>query len=224
MVSPDKYLTYIVESMFVKKADTKAAVCFRALSHGLGEYVCNIAKHLDGHVTMDMKKKASDQILPVLMSEYSRLRLGHPSYDYAYDQGGEYLWKYWHTRFFTDARSAFGCTLTLKLSAEVSEGGTKQWSVAPEYRTKVDAKFALIFKYGEEAIVFVRFRGQPAPPDHDPLKPYRRDDGTKRGEPKSEAALRELDEDGAWRMGQSTRNGKGGFGNRNKQDNAMRGQ
>ena len=72
VVSPDKYLMYIVESMFAKKADTKAAVCFRVLSHGLGEYVHNIAKHLDSCVTMDMKK-ASDQILPVLMSEYSSL-------------------------------------------------------------------------------------------------------------------------------------------------------
>ena len=73
VVSPDKCLTYIVESMFMKKANTEAAVCFRALSQGLGEYVCNIAKHLDSHVMMDTKKKASDQILLVLMSEYSCL-------------------------------------------------------------------------------------------------------------------------------------------------------
>ena len=75
MVSFDECLTHIMESMFTKKADAKAAVCFRALSQGLREYVCNIAKCLDSHVIMDTKKKASDQILLVLMSEYSHLQL-----------------------------------------------------------------------------------------------------------------------------------------------------
>ena len=72
VVSPDECLTYIVESMFAKKADAKAAVCFRALSQGLKKYICNITRHLNSHVTIDIKK-ASDQILLVLMSEYSCL-------------------------------------------------------------------------------------------------------------------------------------------------------
>ena len=50
----------------------------------------------------------------------------------------------------------------------------RKWTVAPEYRTKQDAKIAVVCKAGGEAIEFVRFKGQTPPPDHDPFKPYRR--------------------------------------------------
>ena len=51
---------------------------------------------------------------------------------------------------------------------------SRTWSVPTEYRTKVDAKTAVIYLFGQEAIEFIRFRGQPAPPDHDPFKPLKK--------------------------------------------------
>ena len=50
----------------------------------------------------------------------------------------------------------------------------KKWTVKPEYRTKTDAKIAVVYLAGKDAIEFVRFRGEPIPPDHDPFKPYKR--------------------------------------------------
>lgn len=50
----------------------------------------------------------------------------------------------------------------------------KKWTVKPEYRTKTDAKIAVVYLAGKDAIEFVRFRGEPVPPDHDPFKPYKR--------------------------------------------------
>lgn len=50
----------------------------------------------------------------------------------------------------------------------------RKWTVKPEYRTKTDAKIAAVYLAGKDAIEFVRFRGGPAPADHDPFKPYKR--------------------------------------------------
>ena len=74
MVSPNECLMHIMEPMFTKRANAKAAVCFRALSQGLREYVCDIAKCLDSYVMMDTKKKALDQILPVLITGLASIR------------------------------------------------------------------------------------------------------------------------------------------------------
>ena len=64
--------------------------------------------------------------------------------------------------------------MTLSLSSHPTPAESRSWSVKPEYRTKTDAKIAVVCAAGAEAVEFVRFKGQPAPPGHDPFKPYKR--------------------------------------------------
>ncbi|KAI0309101.1 hypothetical protein OF83DRAFT_1159297, partial [Amylostereum chailletii] len=60
---------------------------------------------------------------------------------------------------------AYGCNMTLKLNTETS--GARSWSVPADYRSRADAKLAVLelaFEHG--AIEFLRFRGQPPPPGY----------------------------------------------------------
>ncbi|EJD00364.1 uncharacterized protein FOMMEDRAFT_135948 [Fomitiporia mediterranea MF3/22] len=154
---PEEMRTYMVDPRFTKRTDAKSAVCLRAMSQGVVPYIRSLASAIDNRITSEMRKQANERILPILGSEYGRLRHGmHPAYDFNHDQG------------------AFGCTMTLSLSSGSNPDEVKSWSVKPEYRTKTDAKIAVVCAAGVEAIEFVRFRGEPPPPDHDPFKPYKR--------------------------------------------------
>ncbi|KAI5121538.1 hypothetical protein M0805_002598 [Coniferiporia weirii] len=154
---PEETRTYIVNPRFAKRADAKAAVCLLAMSQGISQYIRSVAASVENRITPEMRKKANEQILPILGSEYAKLRHGmHPTYEFDHDQG------------------AFGCTMFLSLSADPKPEETRKWIVKPEYRTKTDAKIAVVYLAGQEAIEFVRFRGEPVPPDHDPFKPYKR--------------------------------------------------
>lgn len=64
--------------------------------------------------------------------------------------------------------------MTVSLCADPKPEETKTWSVGPKYRTKTDAKIAVVCLAGKEAIEFVRFRGQEPDHDHDPFKPNKR--------------------------------------------------
>ena len=60
------------------------------MSQGIGQYIRSIASDIEGRVTSEMRKVANEQILPILGSEYAKLRHGmHPSYEYDHDQGGK---------------------------------------------------------------------------------------------------------------------------------------
>ncbi|KAL5501067.1 hypothetical protein ACEPAH_9454 [Sanghuangporus vaninii] len=156
---PGETKTYMVEPRFAKRSDAKAAVCLQAMSQGVSKYIRSLADAVDSKITDEMRRLANEQILPILGSEYGRLRHGmHPVYDYGFDNG------------------AFSCTMTLSLSSDPKPGEMRTWTVKPEYRTKTDAKIAVVCAAGGEAIEFVRFRGQPAPPGHDPFKHYKRSD------------------------------------------------
>lgn len=80
----------MVEPRFAKRTDAKAAVCLQAMSQGVGKYIRSLASAIDSRVTDEMRRLANEQILPILGSEYGRLRHGmHPVYDYGLDNGGE---------------------------------------------------------------------------------------------------------------------------------------
>ncbi|KAL5514022.1 hypothetical protein ACEPAG_2783 [Sanghuangporus baumii] len=158
---PGEAKTYMVEPRFAKRSDAKVAVCLQAMSQGVSKYIRSLADAVDSKITDEMRRLANEQILPILGSEYGRLRHGmHPVYDYGFDNG------------------AFSCTMTLSLSSDPKPGETRTWTVKPEYRTKTDAKIAVVCAAGREAIEFVRFRGQPPPPGHDPFKNYKRNSAT----------------------------------------------
>jgi len=88
---PGEYRAYLVDPRFPKRADAKAAVCLRALSHGVGDYVRAIGKAVESKVTPLMKSWANDQVYPILLSEYSKVRSGHPAFAYEKDKDGRSL-------------------------------------------------------------------------------------------------------------------------------------
>ncbi|KAG1770711.1 hypothetical protein EDD22DRAFT_948318 [Suillus occidentalis] len=146
---PTEYRAYIVDPRFPKRADAKAAVCLQALSHGAGEYVRAIGKAVEARVTPLMKTWVNDQIYPVLLSEYNKLRGRHPNFTYEKE------------------KDAFGCTMTLHLTADPTPEQTRTWTVSNDYRNKGDAKVAVICIAIEQgAMEFIRFRGGPPPPGY----------------------------------------------------------
>ncbi|KAG1808703.1 uncharacterized protein BJ212DRAFT_1590062 [Suillus subaureus] len=143
---PTEYRAYLVDPRFPKRADAKAAVCLQALSHGAGDYMRAIGKAVEARVTPLMKTWVNDQVYPVLLSEYNKLRNRHPNFTYEKE------------------KDAFGCTMTLHLAADPTPDQTRIWTVSNDYRNKADAKVAVICTAIEQgAMEFIRFRGKPLP-------------------------------------------------------------
>ncbi|KAG2075717.1 hypothetical protein BDR04DRAFT_1091342 [Suillus decipiens] len=146
---PTEYRAYLVDPRFSKRADAKAAVCLQALSHGAGDYMRAIGKAVEARVTPLMKTWVNDQVYPVLLSEYNKLRGRHPNFTYEKE------------------KDAFGCTMTLHLAADPTPDQTRIWTVSNDYRNKADAKVAVICTAIEQgAMEFIRFRGEPPPPGY----------------------------------------------------------
>ena len=79
----------MVDMKFTKRNDAKAAVCLQAMSQGIGPYIRSLAAEVDNKVTPEMRRQANEVILPILGSEYGKLRQGmHPAYEYDHDHGG----------------------------------------------------------------------------------------------------------------------------------------
>ena len=85
---------------------------------------------------------------------------------------------------------AFGCSLTLSLAENPTATQIRKWTVPIDFKTKTDAKIAVICMAGKEAIEFVRFRGGPVPDDHQPFLQLRKQKegklGSKAGESRSD--------------------------------------
>lgn len=63
-----------------------------ALSQGIGNYIRSAAAAIESKVTPEMRKKANEVVMPILGSEYAKLRQGlHPLFEFEHDQGGMYL-------------------------------------------------------------------------------------------------------------------------------------
>ncbi|KAG1767160.1 hypothetical protein EV702DRAFT_1147624 [Suillus placidus] len=137
---PAEYRAYLMQ---------KLAVCLQALSHGAGDYMRAIGKAVEARVTPLMKTWVNDQIYPVLLSEYNKVRNRHPNFTYEKE------------------KDAFGCTMTLHLAADPTPDQTRNWTVSNDYRNKADAKVAVICTAIEQgAMEFIRFRGEPPPPGY----------------------------------------------------------
>lgn len=146
---PTEYRAYLVDPRFPKRADAKAAVCLQALSHGAGDYMRAIGKAVEARVTPLMKTWVNDQVYPVLLSEYNKLRSRHPNFTYEKE------------------KDAFGCMMTLHLAADPTPDQTRTWTVSNDYRNKADAKVAVICTAIEQgAMEFIRFQGEPPPPGY----------------------------------------------------------
>lgn len=79
-----------METKFAKRADAKSAVCLLAFSQGIGNYIRQVAASVENKVTPEMRKLANERVLPILGTEYAKVRSGsHPNYEFEHDQGGE---------------------------------------------------------------------------------------------------------------------------------------
>ncbi|EGN97416.1 hypothetical protein SERLA73DRAFT_75102 [Serpula lacrymans var. lacrymans S7.3] len=144
---PGDSKSYLVDPRFPKRADAKAAVCLQAMSQGVGDYIRSISAAVEGKVTPTMRTWVNDHVVPVLASEYSKIKPGaHPQYDFEKD------------------KDAYGCTMTVELSSISKPQETKKYSVPPDYRTKADAKIGVTCLAAEQGLIeYLRFRGE-APP------------------------------------------------------------
>jgi hypothetical protein len=80
----------MVDATFPKRADAKAAVCFQAMSQGIGNYIRAIGQAVENKVTPAMRKFATEQVFPALVSECAKIKPGtHPVYEYPKDQDGK---------------------------------------------------------------------------------------------------------------------------------------
>ncbi|KII84788.1 hypothetical protein PLICRDRAFT_179128 [Plicaturopsis crispa FD-325 SS-3] len=151
---PGDSKSYLVDARFSKRADAKSAVCLQAMSQGVGNYIRAIGKAVEDMVTPMMRAWANEQVLPILGAECNRLKPRcPPTYEFEKD------------------RDAFGCTLILELSPNPAPEEVRRYTTPIGYRTKADAKIGVAcLAVREGAIEFLRFRGQPPPPDYVPMR------------------------------------------------------
>ena len=89
LVTPLETKTYFVDKKFSRRGDAKAAVCFQAISQGIGQYIRDIASSMESKVTLDMRMKMNQKMLPTIMSEMSKLKQGtQPNFEYDMDKNG----------------------------------------------------------------------------------------------------------------------------------------
>ncbi|KAF8519305.1 hypothetical protein JB92DRAFT_2786838 [Gautieria morchelliformis] len=145
--------SYLVDALFSKRADAKLAVCLLACSQGLGDYVRGVVAEIEARVSTEMRRRCADEILPALGQSLYKVRHGlRPELEYTCDL------------------STFGCTLSIDLSSDAdSETPIKrQWNVPLAYKSKVDAKVAVMCAAADDGLMdFVKYRGQPPPTSDD---------------------------------------------------------
>ncbi|KAI0027948.1 hypothetical protein K488DRAFT_60000, partial [Vararia minispora EC-137] len=145
---PSECRSYLVDPFFPKRADAKSAVCLLAMSQGVGDWIRKITRECEEKISFTLRERTTLRVLPLIMSEYSKVWPGrHPEmYTYSKDQ------------------DAHGCTMTLHLSLEPKDGEKMSWTVAAEYRSRSDARIAVVdLAFQNGAIEYLQFRGRPAP-------------------------------------------------------------
>ncbi|KAG8820911.1 hypothetical protein FRC17_009988 [Serendipita sp. 399] len=139
--------SYLVEPQFIRRADAKAAVALLAISQDVGGWIAGITKAIEDQITPEMRAK-SGSILLSLSQECIKAKLqNQPTYEYVYDDG------------------AVGCILKMELSPFLK----REYRVSTEYRTKADARFAVLLKAHHGGLFeFIRFRGEVPPRGYNP--------------------------------------------------------
>jgi hypothetical protein len=79
-----------VDAQVSKRTEAKAAVCFLAMSQGLGDYIRAIGTAAQNRVTDDMRTLANERIFPTITSEYHKVKPGmHPIFEYVKERDGK---------------------------------------------------------------------------------------------------------------------------------------
>lgn len=74
---PGETRTYLVDPMFAKRGDAKAAVCLLAMSQGVGDYIRGLKEEAENKLPADKRKLANEKVLQVLSSECTKIRSGN---------------------------------------------------------------------------------------------------------------------------------------------------
>ncbi|PPR02679.1 hypothetical protein CVT24_002101 [Panaeolus cyanescens] len=149
---PEETQTYIVDPQFPRRSDAKPAVCFLAISQGVGDYIRKVKEELDNRISPERRKLANEKLYQILSAEAKKIRPGN-LIEYSYEQD----------------RDAFGCKLQTDISAS-GKPDIREYRVPPEYRVKADAKAAVACHAAESGLVdLLRFRGEPLPSDYTPF-------------------------------------------------------
>ncbi|KZV70948.1 hypothetical protein PENSPDRAFT_752194 [Peniophora sp. CONT] len=148
LTRPGEVKSYLVDPLFPKRADAKTAVTLLAMSQGVGQWVRDVTRECEEKLPQRLKEYITMRILPMINLEYNKIWPGrHPD-----------------IYTFTKDQDAHGCIMTLKLKLDPSPNEIKTWEVPAEYRSRNDAKLAVLdaaFESG--AVEFLRFRGRPPP-------------------------------------------------------------
>ncbi len=82
--------SYIVDNLFQKRSDAKAAACFLALFQGAGDYIRSVKSSLDTTFTPGMRKLASEKLIFALNTVCNKIRQGNRlNFTYTEDLDGE---------------------------------------------------------------------------------------------------------------------------------------
>jgi hypothetical protein len=165
-----------------------------------------------------MRVKAQSLIGP-LSTECTRAGIqGQPVYTYAHEDGG--TWFRLPCSCFLILVSAVGCTLKVEFRPDLS----RTWTVPVQYRTKPDARFAVVLQAHMEGIIeFIRFKGESPPEGYNSELPFDWKMAKKVAEARARGEdLRPLKQDEVEKRPPSRRlhydggrfgSGRGGFGN-----------
>ncbi|KDQ57916.1 hypothetical protein JAAARDRAFT_34726 [Jaapia argillacea MUCL 33604] len=139
--------THLVDAVFSKRTDAKAAVCLLAMSQGAGDHIRSIVREVEEKLTSEMRKLANERILPMLQSELNKVSQGGMEFEHHKDM------------------DAYGCSLTILLSTmNPAPNDIRKFRVPAEYRNKHDSKLAVLCLAADQgALEFIRFRGEEAP-------------------------------------------------------------
>lgn len=83
-------LSFLVDALFQKRADARAAVCLQAMSEGIVKYVRRLANEIENKITSEMRERINGRFtrdLTYACGKYNQGKL--PDYVYYTDQGGE---------------------------------------------------------------------------------------------------------------------------------------
>ncbi|KAF9560441.1 hypothetical protein CPC08DRAFT_476235 [Agrocybe pediades] len=149
---PGETRTYIVDPVFTKRADARPGVALLAMSQGLGDYLRSIKHGIDDKLPPDMRTMANVKFMQMLSMECCRVRAGNrPVF------------------LFSSDHDAFGCTMKVDISSKENHPDVRQYTVGADYRSKADARIAVVAHAVERGLIdILRFRGLPPPPDYIP--------------------------------------------------------
>ncbi|KAF9005117.1 hypothetical protein BDQ17DRAFT_1471311 [Cyathus striatus] len=149
---PTETRSYLVDALFCKRADARAAACLIAMSQGVGDYIRNVKSEADSKFPLNRRKFAFEKVIPLINRYALKVRQGNrPEYDFKQEKDG------------------YGCTLKVDISSSSQNSDVREYTVPVEYAHKADAKAAVSCVAVEQGLIeLIRFRGGEPPADHIP--------------------------------------------------------